>query len=108
MDSIRDTTALALAPQIIKREVPPFDQFQEVTLEDVLSMIRASPSKQCALDPAPTWLVKQMSDILGPLTTDTVNLSFDQGCFTDSQKHARVVPRIKKPSLDPTDMKSCI
>ena len=69
-------------------------------------MIRAAPSKQCALDPAPTWLVKRMSNILGPVITEMVNLSFEQGRFPDSQKHGIVVSRIKKPSLDPTDMKS--
>ena len=106
MDSIRVTTALAPAPQIIKREVPPFDQFQEVTLDEVLSMRRAAPSKQCALDPAPMWRVKQTSNILGPLIMDMVNLSFDHGRLPASQKHAIVVPRIKKPSLNPTDMKS--
>ena len=103
---IRATTALASAPQIIKSEVPPFDRFQEVTLDEVLSMIRAAPSKQCTLDPAPTWLVKRMSDILGPVITEMVNLSFEQRRFTDSQKHAILVPRIKKPSLDPMDMMS--
>ena len=106
MDSIRATTALAPALQITNREVQPFDQFQEVTLDEVLSLIRDAPSKQCALDPAPTWLVKRMSDILVPVITEMVNLSFDLGRFPDSQKHAIVVPRIKNPSLDPTDMKS--
>ena len=106
MDSIRATTALAPAPQIIKHEVPPFDRFQEVNLDEVLRMIRAAPSKQCALDPAPTRLVKRMSDILGQVITKMVNLSFEQGRFPDSQKQAVVVPRIKKPSLDPMDMKS--
>ena len=43
-----------------------------------------------------------MSDILGPIITEMVNLSFEQGRFPDSQKHAIVVPRIKKPSLDPS------
>ena len=75
-------------------------------MDQVLSMKRDAPSKQCALDPAPMWLVKRKSDILGPVITDMVHLSFDHGRFPDSQKHAIVVPRIKKPSLDPTDMKS--
>ena len=34
VDSIRATTALAPAPHIIKREVPPLDRFQEVTLDE--------------------------------------------------------------------------
>ena len=78
VDFIRAPTALAPAPQIINREVTPFDQFQEVTLDEVLSMIRDAPSKQCALDPAPTWLIKRMSDSLGPIITEMVNLSFKQ------------------------------
>ena len=106
VDFTRATTTLAPAFQITEREVPPFDRFQEVTLDEVLSMIRAAPSKPCALDPASTWLVKRMSDIVGPVITEIVNLSFEQGRFPDLQKHAIVVPRIKKPSSDPTDMKS--
>ena len=35
-----------------------------------------------------------------------VNMSFHQGHFPKSQKHAIIGPRIKKPYLDPTDLKS--
>ena len=71
-------------------------------------MIRTEPNKHCtlALDPAPTWVIKQLTDVLAPVITNMVNTSFNQEHFPKSQKHAIVGPRIKKPSLDPIDPKS--
>ena len=69
-------------------------------------MIRTAPNKHCALDPAPTRVIQQLADVLAPVITNMVNTSFNQGHFPKSQKHVLVGPRIKKPSLDPTDLKS--
>ena len=69
-------------------------------------MIRTAPNKHCALDPAPTWVIKQLADVIEPIIANMVNTSFNQRHFLISQKHAIVGPRIKKPSLDPTDLKS--
>ena len=69
-------------------------------------MIRTAPNKHCALNPAPTWVIKQLADVLAPVITNMVHTSFNQEHFSKSQKHAIVGPRIKKPSLDPTDLKS--
>ena len=77
VDPIQATTLHASTPLIIMRDVPPFGQFQEVTLNKVINMMCAAPSKHCAIDLAPIWLVKRMSDILGPAITKMVNLSFD-------------------------------
>ena len=44
----------------------------------------------------PTW----------PTITAMIGLSFMQGYFPASHKHAIVRPRLKKPSLDPLDLKS--
>ena len=52
------------------------------------------------LDPMPTWLVKELCDVLAPIITSTANASVTQGLLPDSHKHAVVRPRIKKPSLD--------
>ena len=58
------STILHVPASQIKREVPSFGQFQEVTLDEIINKLRAAPSKQYALDPAPTCLVKQMSDTI--------------------------------------------
>ena len=74
--------------------------------EEISNIIRKAPSKQCDLDPVPTWLVKTCCDLLSPTSTKMVTMCLQQGIFPDSHKHALVRPRLKKPSLDPLDIKS--
>jgi len=62
--------------------------------------------KQCCLDPIPTRIVKQCSDILAPIVTIMANMSFARGVFPDGHKHAIVTPLLKKPGLDSFDQKS--
>ena len=106
VDAIRAKTESVTSPSVTVREVPPFDLFQEVTSDEIYSIIRTAPNKHCALDPAPTWVITQLADVLAPVITNMVNTSFNQGDFSKSQKHAIVGPRIKELSLDPTDLKS--
>ena len=65
------------------------------TLEEVVKAIQKAPSKQCDLDPVPTWLVKKCSDILGPVITGMIKSSFAEGHFPESHKHTLVRSRIK-------------
>ena len=96
----------APAPSINHRSVPQLGRFEEVTSHEVNALLRAAPNKQCSADFAPTWLVKQMGDGLAPVITDMINKSFEDGCFPSSQKEAIVRRRLKKSSLDPTDLTS--
>ena len=77
-----------------------------MTVEEVSQILRKTPNKQCELDPMPTWLVKELCDVLALIITSMANASFTQGLFPDSRKHAVVRQRIKKPSLDPLHIKS--
>ncbi len=45
-------------------DVTPFNEFRKLTLEEVKKNIMESISKACALDPAPTWLLKECIDVL--------------------------------------------
>ena len=94
--SIRMTTAAAPQSNIVFREVPSFSSFGQFSVDDVLSFIRKAPDKQCILDPLPTSILKQCSDLLAPALTSLVNLVFEQGFFPDSLKHAVVQPVLKK------------
>ena len=96
----------ALQPTIHHKEVLPFRRFQEVTTDEVLEILRMAPNKQCIIDLAQTWLVKQMGDVLAPVFTDMINRSLEQRSFPSSQKEAIVGPRLKKQSLDPANLKS--
>jgi hypothetical protein len=65
-----------------------------------------SPTKSCALDPIPTFLLKELVDTLLPYLTLMINASLREGHLPGSQKHAIVSPLLKKSSLDATDMKN--
>ena len=106
IERIRATTAGAPPPTIHTRSVPPLNGFDGSTLEEVTKAILKVPCKQCDIDPVPTWLVKKFVDKLGPTITAMIGLSFMQGYFPASHKLAIVRPRLKKPSLDPLNIKS--
>ena len=78
-----------------------------VTADDIAASLRRTACKQCELDPAPLLgLMKQCSDVLSPVIAAMINSSFTKAIFPACQKHAIVKPLLKKPSLDPLDMKS--
>ena len=106
VDNIRATTANAPQANITRREVPLLTGFHGVTIEEVSLLISKSSNKQCDLDPISTWLMKVLIDILAPTIREMVDASVSQSKFPDSHKHETVLPRIKKPSLDPHDIKS--
>ena len=91
---------------IVPRETPSFSQFEPVSTDEVMKLLAKVPSKTCQLDPIPTWLLKQLGDTLAPIVASLFNCSFQAGVFPASQKQAIVLPRLKKPTLDPTSLGS--
>jgi hypothetical protein len=89
---------------------PPVDDQQQcdVTLEswepvteaEVERIIRSSPNKSCPLDPIPTALLKECLGVLLPHITRIINLSLSTGVVPTSYKVARVIPTLKKTTLD--------
>jgi hypothetical protein len=65
-----------------------------------------SPTKSCSLDPLPTFLLKEMIDMLLPFLTALINASLRDGFLPASQKHAIITPLLKKTSLDPDELKN--
>ena len=63
-------------------------------------------SKHSSLDPLPTWIVKQCVSILSPALARLMNLCLLNGLVPDSFKIAKITPVLKKPSLDPGEMKN--
>ena len=101
VDDIRAATANIPEPDIIPRSSPVLTDFEPVTVTEVLDVLKRSPSKHCALDPVPTWLVKRAAAVLAPVIRDMCNASLQAGVLPESQKLALVRPRLKKPTLDP-------
>ena len=77
-----------------------FGQFDHVSPNGVKTIIQSSKSKSCALDPIPTWLLKDCIDVLLPTLTDIMNASLDQSIFPSFFKKTLIFPLIKKDNLD--------
>ena len=80
------------------------DSWDPVSEEDVRKFVMDAPSKSCALDPISTSLLKQCLDALLPTITLIINKSLSVGIVPSQLKQAKVVPLIKKPSLDPSTL----
>ena len=76
---------------------PTFDIFKRRLKTDLF---------KCQLDPAPTWLVKEMRGLLAPFVALLFNKSLDTGCFPAEFKQAVVRPLLKKSGLDTAEMKN--
>ena len=71
------------------------DSFTKVSEGDIRNIIHSSPTKSCALDPIPTWLLKKCGDELIPVLTLIVNTSMSCTEFPRELKRAILTPLIK-------------
>src|SRR5664279_3109305 len=98
---------LSVTGHYTDRAVPEtMSTFRPTTTGEIAALLKKVPSKQCRLDPVPTWLVKQVSSVIAPVITNMCNASFDQRVLPASQKKAITVPLLKKPTLDSSDLNS--
>jgi retron-type reverse transcriptase len=58
------------------------------------------PTKLCALDLIPTFLLKDLISCLAPFVTSMCNAPLKEGNLPTSQRHALVTPLLKKSNLD--------
>ena len=56
--------------------------------------------KSCPLDFAPTSVVLKALDVLLPVITCMINMSFESGLFAEEWRQAPVLPTLKKCDLD--------
>ena len=84
-----------------------FSVFDQLSEEDVYEIIRAAPIKSCPLDPLLSSVFKECVDILLlPTITKIVNTSLQSGTVPHALKTARVLPLLKKASLDPEELRN--
>ena len=86
--------------------LPDYTNKTPVSEEELLKILKSSPSKSCDLDPIPTSLVKECADILFTPITKIVNYSITEGSFLNCFKMAYVTLLQKKPSLDRNILKN--
>ncbi|KAI4883951.1 hypothetical protein NFI96_009102 [Prochilodus magdalenae] len=73
---------------------------------DVLQLLESSNPTTCPLDPIPSTLLWLISLDLLPFISSLINSSLSSGHVPQAFKTARVVPILKKPSLDCPDINS--
>jgi Reverse transcriptase (RNA-dependent DNA polymerase) len=78
--------------------------FRPVTVSELRTLLLSSPSKTCALDPVPTFLLQEFVDELLPFLLLLCNTSLLEGHLPSSEKRAIVRPHLKKPGLDLNDI----
>ena len=84
----------------------PFTSFQPITTDFLHSVVTKCAPKSCELDPIPTSLLLECLDAVFPTMTSIINDSLKSGDFPSIYKPAIVTPLLKKPSLDPNDLKN--
>ena len=77
-----------------------FSTFTDMKLDDIRELAATVLSKSCVLDPLPSSIIKQCTDLLLPTITNIVNLSLREGCMPTCLKSALLSPLFKKPYAD--------
>ena len=77
-----------------------FNNFREVSQEEVKVFACKPSSKSCVLDPSPAMILKGRFSVLLPTITKFVNLSLSIGSRPNALKVAALSPSLKKPAAD--------
>ena len=104
VDDVVDATGGELLPPVVNTARSSLSSLRSCSQVELRCIIMTSVAMSCFQDPIPTFLCCEFIDLLLPYTTTMVNASLHQGQLPDSQKHAIVIPMLKKPGLDTTDM----
>ncbi|KAK3515008.1 hypothetical protein QTP70_003243 [Hemibagrus guttatus] len=83
---------------------PSLTQLSTVAAEEVLQITRSCNPTTCPLDPIPSAMLQTISPDLLPFITTVINGSLTSGHVPTAFKKARVIPILKKPALDPSDI----
>ena len=106
VSAVRDSTAGATFIDVLRTASSTMTELRTYSVEEVRKIIMGSPVKSCALDPIPTFLLRDVIDALLPFLTAMCNASLQEGYLPVSQRHGIVLPLLKKSSLDPSDKKN--
>ncbi|MEL7079446.1 MAG: reverse transcriptase family protein [Cyanobacteria bacterium J06582_2] len=85
---------------------PALSHFSPLSPNEVLNLVTSNRPTTCSLDPVPSTLLQSVAPELLPFLAHLINASLASGCFPSAFKTARVTPLLKKPSLDPSDVKN--
>ena len=86
------------------QSVPVFSTFANVSVAEVIELVKDCPNKSSTRDPIPTQLLKRFPEHLAIPITNLLNMSLSTGIFPDEMKLAHVTPLLKKQNLCPDDL----
>ncbi|KAK1799571.1 hypothetical protein P4O66_000450 [Electrophorus voltai] len=81
-------------------EYAALSQSAEAFLDEILQLLTSSNPTTCPLDPIPSALFQTIARDLLPFISVIINNSLSSGYVPTGFKTARVVPILKKPTLD--------
>ena len=99
---VRDSTLHAAAPKFSNFTGESLNNFEPLTIEDVIKLIKLSKTRTCSLDPLPTDIPKQYVTELAPFIRALFNKSIMLGYYPASFRLAEVTPMLKKAAQDDT------
>ena len=94
--SVRVSTASTPLYDVPSKATPTLEQWTAVTSDEVVKLIGSSFCKSCQLDPAPTWFVRKMRELLSPFISLLFNKSQASGCYPSEFKKAVVRPQPRR------------
>ncbi|GAA6107052.1 uncharacterized protein tmem132a, partial, partial [Tachysurus ichikawai] len=94
----------ALTSQSMDSPTPSLSHFSTVAAEEILQLIQSCNPTTCPLDPLPSTMLQTISQDLLPFITTIINRSIASGQVPTTFKRARVIPILKKPALNPSDI----
>ena len=87
ISDIRDSSASADDPVSADTEASRMFDFNSISLENLLTIIKEATSKQCSVDLFPTSLLKDSAKTFDPYIIRIVNRSLSLGYFAAGWKH---------------------
>jgi len=93
--SVRAATADAQPPSFTSTTSlhSSIHQFQPVTIDEVITAVRALPDRSCAIDPLPTVHLKAVVNVIAPFLTELFNRSLSNGVVPEVFKAPRTSHR---------------
>jgi len=85
---------------------PSMCGFSTLSVDDIISGVHQLPDKSSTADPLPTFVLKQIIDLIAPFVTELFRCSLATGRFPSQFKDASITPIVKKVGLDPSDASS--
>ena len=90
-------SAECVTVEVLTTSSTKFSTFTETKLDDIREQAATLLSKSCVLDPLPSSIIKQCTDLLLPTITNIVRISLREGCMPTCLKSAVLSPLLKGP-----------